>query len=280
MNLFTQGKQTHRLRMNSWLPVGGWGRCGKEAVWEGLGERIVREFGVNMYALLYLKWITNKDLLKHMACFSMLIGSLDEKGVWRRMDTCIAESLYSPPETITTLLINYTPIQNKKFFFFLILVLEKYFQGIMPNSYCCLVPKSCPTLLWPPWTVAHQVPLSVGFSRQEYWSGLPFPSPGDLPNAGIKPASPAVGEVGEWRCVLYLCATREALPLLFNWWDDYIPTHAVRHWLQFQLSVKSGASHLKIFLCLNFSSLSMVSNRNKMWTTHVILNVLGVPLKE
>ena len=135
-------------------------------------------------------------------------------------------------------------------------------------------------LFAPPWTVAHQVPLSVGFSRQEYWSGLPFPSPGDLPNAGIKPASPAVGEVGGWRCVLYLCATREALPLLFNWWDDYIPTHAVRHWLQFQLSVKSGASHLKIFLCLNFSSLSMVSNRNKMWTTHVILNVLGVPLKE
>ena len=40
-----------------------------------------------------------------------------------------------------------------------------------------------------PWTVAHQVPLSVGFSRREYWSGLPFSSPGDLPNPGIKPAS-------------------------------------------------------------------------------------------
>ena len=37
-----------------------------------------------------------------------------------------------------------------------------------------------------PWTVAHQAPLSMGFSRQEYWSGLPFPSPGDLPNPGIK----------------------------------------------------------------------------------------------
>ena len=41
-----------------------------------------------------------------------------------------------------------------------------------------------------PWTVAHQAPLSMGFSRQEYWSGLPFPSPGDLPNPGIKPRSP------------------------------------------------------------------------------------------
>ena len=40
-----------------------------------------------------------------------------------------------------------------------------------------------------PWTVAHQLPPSMGFSRQEYWSGLPFPSPGDLPNPGIEPRS-------------------------------------------------------------------------------------------
>ena len=42
-----------------------------------------------------------------------------------------------------------------------------------------------------PWTVAHQAPPSLGFSRQEYWSGLPFRSPGDLPNPGIEPRSPA-----------------------------------------------------------------------------------------
>ena len=42
-----------------------------------------------------------------------------------------------------------------------------------------------------PWTVAHQVPLPMGFPRQEYWSGLPFPSPADLPNPGIEPSSPA-----------------------------------------------------------------------------------------
>ena len=41
-----------------------------------------------------------------------------------------------------------------------------------------------------PWTVACQAPLSIEFSRQEYWSGLPVPSPGDLPNPGIKPGSP------------------------------------------------------------------------------------------
>ena len=43
-----------------------------------------------------------------------------------------------------------------------------------------------------PWTAAHQAPLSMGFSRQEYWSGLPFPFLGDLPDSGIKPWSPAL----------------------------------------------------------------------------------------
>ena len=43
-----------------------------------------------------------------------------------------------------------------------------------------------------PWTVAYQASPSTGFSRQEYWSGLPFPSPGELPNPGIEPGSPAL----------------------------------------------------------------------------------------
>ena len=43
-----------------------------------------------------------------------------------------------------------------------------------------------------PWTVAHQAPLSMGFSWQEYWSGFPFPSLGGLPDPGIKPASSAL----------------------------------------------------------------------------------------
>ena len=43
-----------------------------------------------------------------------------------------------------------------------------------------------------PWTVAYQAPLSMRFSRQEYWSGLPFPSPGDLPDPGIEPGSPTL----------------------------------------------------------------------------------------
>ena len=48
---------------------------------------------------------------------------------------------------------------------------------------------SCVRLFATPWTVAHQVPLSVEFYRQEYWNGLPFPIPGDLPHPGIKSVS-------------------------------------------------------------------------------------------
>ena len=70
-----------------------------------------------------------------------------------------------------------------------------------------------------PWTVAYQAPLSMGFSSQEYWSGLPFPSLGDLPNPGIEPRSPAL--------LIDVWATREghysyqkpgqAFQLMFSW---------------------------------------------------------------
>ena len=51
---------------------------------------------------------------------------------------------------------------------------------------------SCVQLFAAPWTVAHQAPPSMEFSRQEYWSGLPFPSPRDLPHPGIEPRPPAL----------------------------------------------------------------------------------------
>ena len=71
---------------------------------------------------------------------------------------------------------------------FVTLVLAWY---LACSSSCCLVTEFCPTLATP-WTVALQAPLSVGFPRQEYWSGLPFPSPRDLPDPVIEPASPAL----------------------------------------------------------------------------------------
>ena len=69
-----------------------------------------------------------------------------------------------------------------------------YSRYLLTSHFCIPVPydQKSVQLLATPWTVAHQAPLLMGFSRQEYWSGLPFPSPGDLPNPGIEPGSPAL----------------------------------------------------------------------------------------
>ena len=94
----------------------------------------------------------------------MLCGSLDVRGVGRRMDTwvCMPESNCCSPKTIRILL-------NRPH------VLSHY---------------ACSWLCANPWTVANQAPLSVGFSRQEYWSGLPCLPPGDLPDPRIELGSP------------------------------------------------------------------------------------------
>ena len=60
------------------------------------------------------------------------------------------------------------------------------------KDYCKVLRGSHLGSLCDPWTIAHQVPLSVEFSRQEYWSVLPFPSPGDFPDPGNEPVSPAL----------------------------------------------------------------------------------------
>ena len=86
-------------------------------------------------------------------------------------------------------------------------------------SWCCLVESDSFVTLW---TVAHQSPLSLGFPRQEYWSGLPFPSPGDLSNPETKLESPAltgrfftteppgkpIPESVKEACNLYICMSR------------------------------------------------------------------------
>ena len=69
--------------------------------------------------------------------------------------------------------------------------------GLLDQICCCMhvyLPShfSCVQLFVTPWTVVHKAPLSMGFSRQEYWSGLPFSPPGDLLNPGIEPTSPAL----------------------------------------------------------------------------------------
>ena len=70
-----------------------------------------------------------------------------------------------------------------------------YFENLSVSQYLLemkvLVTESCPLFVIP-WTGAHQAPLSMEFSRQEYWSGYPLPSPGDLPDPWIEPGSPVL----------------------------------------------------------------------------------------
>ena len=105
--------------------------------------------------------------------------------------------------------------------------LSQYFNS---HSQRMFVAQSCPTLCNPLNCSAHQAPLSVQFSRQEYRSGLPFPSPGDLPNPGTEPRSPALPQI------LY-CLSHQGSPILFLW--ECI-SHSQRnnrmsrkHWLQY-----------------------------------------------
>ena len=74
------------------------------------------------------------------------------------------------------------------------LLIERIFPAWMEHEMVKVKVKSLSRVLLfaTPWTVAYEAPWSVEFSRQEYWSGLPFPSPGDLSNPGIKPGSPAL----------------------------------------------------------------------------------------
>ena len=78
---------------------------------------------------------------------------------------------------------------------------------------CVCVLAVCPTLFATPWTVARQAPLSMEYSRQECWSGLPFPPPGDLRHRGIKPESPVSPALA---CRFLTTALPGKLLLLYN----------------------------------------------------------------
>ena len=78
-------------------------------------------------------------------------------------------------------------MNNKNVFLCMHMYIDRYIY-----MYVCLVSQACPTL-WG--SIAHQAPLSMEFSRQIYWSGLPFPTPGDLSSSGIEPRSPAFPEL-------------------------------------------------------------------------------------
>ena len=154
---------------------------------------------MDMYTLMYLKRMASKDLLHSTGNCSMFSGSLGRRGLRGRTDTCILmpESLFCPPETITALLTGYAAAKSLQS----CLTLCDPTDSSPPGS---PVPGilQARTLEWVamsfsnawkwkvtvkslnhvrlfsiPWTAAYQAPRSMGFSRQEYWSGVPLPSP-------------------------------------------------------------------------------------------------------
>ena len=105
--------------------------------------------------------------------------------------------------------------------FSLICIIQMYIIPYVAHiSLCCLF--SCVQLFVTPWTLAHKAPLSMGFSWQEHWSGLPFPPPGGLPQSGIKPTFSALAggfftTEPPGTPVLYMCVlVAQSRPTLSN----------------------------------------------------------------
>ena len=102
-----------------------------------------------------------------------------------------------------------------------------------------------------PWTVAHQAPLSMGFSRQDSWSGLPFPSPGDLPDPGIEPGPPSLpvdsllsDPLGKPLTMKYqTIKKKEIMPFVATWMDLKIIT------LSEVSQKKKDKYHMISFIC-------------------------------
>ena len=97
-------------------------------------------------------------------------------------------------------------------------------------------------LLAAPWTLAYQAPLSIEFSRQEHWSGLPFPSPGDLPNPGIEPGSPTLRA-------------------------DTLPSEPPRNWPEYKPVNKVYSCNLSMYFyqSLNFTVFLMTVSLLTIW---------------
>ena len=128
-----------------------------------------------------------------------------------------------------------------------------------------LVTKSCPTLAIQ-WTVIHQGPLYMRFSRQEYWCGLPFPSPGDLPNTGTELAFPALAGV-----FFYHWATRKAqLCHRFSQINIFC-LYIMKFWLDNLLRLIKNKSKFKncdnVWLGSGSLMAQLVKNPPAMWET-------------
>ena len=91
-----------------------------------------------------------------------------------------------------------------------------------------------------PWTVAHQAPLTMGISRQEYWSGLPWPPPGDLPDPGTEPESPASPALQAGS----LPAEPPGKPI-------FSVTHFTKHCIPYHISTLQETYYMGVFILLS-----------------------------
>ena len=119
------------------------------------------------------------------------------------------------------------------------------------GKFGCSVTKSRLTFFATPWTVACQAPLSMGLPRQEYWSGLPFLSPRDLPDPGIKPASPA------WASGIFTTET-SGKHLIGKW----MPVYGNKRWWELRNVCAPGCSHFNL----------SVTQRQQMWQLEYLLS--------
>ena len=110
-----------------------------------------------------------------------------------------------------------------------------------------------------PWTVVHQFPLSMGFSRQEYWSGLPCALPGDLPNPGIKPRSPALQADS-------LLAEQQGNPK-----NTGVGSLSLLQWIFPTQESNQGLLHCRQILDISQSSLKLMSIESVIPSNHLIL---------
>ena len=119
---------------------------------------------------------------------------------------------------------------------------------------CC-----CVRLFVTPWTIDRQAPLSMEFSRQEYWSGLPFPSPGVLPEPGFKPRSP-VFQADPLPSESLVCMHAKLLQSFPTLWDQTMPGFSVHRVLQARilewiaLLSSRGSSRLRDRNCVSYIS--------------------------
>ena len=133
-----------------------------------------------------------------------------------------------------------------------------------------------------PWIVANQVPPSMEFSRQEYWSGLPFPSPGDLPDPGIKPRSPALWAdalpsepLGKPKCTIKCDVLKPSRKPPLPRSREKLVFHRTGSWCQslgaaelgyFSFDIRIDSSGLEYLLfqsCHDISSFTSSNNRRK-----------------